>query len=71
MADKSATYTRRGWSGELDVRAIKVTMHMDILRCKTPEMVHKEIWAHILAYNLLHTAIAVATDDEGIETAAA
>ena len=24
-----------------------------MLRCKTPEMVHKEIWCHLLAYNLL------------------
>jgi hypothetical protein len=62
----SDLYERR-WSGELDVRAIKVTMQMDILRCKTPEMVRKEIWAHILAYNLLRTLIAVAADDEGIE----
>ena len=46
---------------------IKVTMQMDILRCKTPEMVHKQIWAHILAYNLLRTAIAVAADNKGIE----
>ena len=61
MADNQHLYERRR-SGELDVRAIKVTMHMDILRCKTPEMVHKEIWAHILAYNLLRTAIAVAAD---------
>ena len=62
----SDLYERR-WSGELDVRAIKVTMQMDILRCKTPEMVHKEIWAHILAYNLLRTAIAVAADDVWFE----
>jgi len=33
---------------------------MDILRCKTPEMVHKEIWTHLLAYNLLRTIMAVA-----------
>jgi hypothetical protein len=26
---------------------------MDILRCKTPEMVGKEVWVHLLAYNLL------------------
>jgi hypothetical protein len=30
-------------------------MQMEFLRCKTPEMVHKEIWAHLLAYNLLRT----------------
>jgi hypothetical protein len=36
-------------------------------RCKTPEMVHKEIWAHLLAYNLLRTAMAVAASENGIE----
>ncbi len=35
-------YERR-WDGEVDIRSIKSTMQMDILRCKTPEMVHKEI----------------------------
>ncbi|HEY2302992.1 MAG TPA: hypothetical protein VGH66_13930 [Acidimicrobiales bacterium] len=40
---------------------------MDVLRCKAPEMVHKEIWAHLLAYNLLRTAMAVAAAEVGIE----
>jgi Transposase DDE domain len=52
-------YERR-WSGEVDIRSIKSTMQMDILRCKTPEMVEKEIWMHLLAYNLLRTVMAVA-----------
>jgi len=59
-------YERR-WDGEVDIRSIKSTMQMDILRCKTPEMVHKEIWAHLLAYNLLRTAMAVAASENGIE----
>src|SRR4051812_33312342 len=59
-------YERR-WSGEVDIRAIKVTMQMDVLRCRTPEMVHKEIWAHLLAYNLLRTVMAVAAAEVGIE----
>jgi hypothetical protein len=59
-------YERR-WCGEVDIRAIKVTMQMDILRCKSPEMVHKEIWAHLLAYNLLRTVMAVAAGENGIE----
>ena len=42
-------------------------MKMDVLRCKTPEMVRKEIWAHLLAYNLLRTVIAVAAAENGIE----
>src|SRR5262249_4340447 len=47
-------YERR-WEGEVDIRSIKSVMPMDILRCKGPEMVRKEIWAHLLAYNLLRT----------------
>jgi hypothetical protein len=31
---------------------------MDILRCKTPELVRKEVWTHILAYNLIRTIMA-------------
>jgi hypothetical protein len=42
-------------------------MKMDVLRCKTPEMVEKEIWAHLLAYNLLRTVMAVAANENGIE----
>jgi len=41
------------WNCELDIRSIKHSLHMDILRCKTPAMVRKEIWCHLLAYNLL------------------
>jgi hypothetical protein len=59
-------YERR-WSGEVDIRAIKATMQMDILRCKSPEMVEKEIWAHLLAYDLLRTVMAVAAAGVGIE----
>ncbi|MFM8453695.1 MAG: transposase [Gammaproteobacteria bacterium] len=46
------------WSVELDLRSLKTVMKMDILRCKTPEMVRKEIWAHILAYNLVRKIMA-------------
>jgi hypothetical protein len=42
-------------------------MKMDILRCKTPEMVQKEIWAHLLAYNLLRTVMAVAASANEVE----
>jgi hypothetical protein len=59
-------YDRR-WDGEVDVRALKSTMKMDVLRCKTPEMVRKEIWAHVLAYNLLRTVMAVAAVEGGTE----
>ena len=42
-------------------------MQMDVLRCKTPELVHKEIWTHLLAYNLIRTIMAQAATKHGIE----
>ncbi len=42
-------------------------MEMDILRCKTPEMVRKEIWVYLLAYNLLRMVIAVAASINDVE----
>jgi hypothetical protein len=48
------------WHVELDLRSIKVTLQMDVLRCKTPAMVRKEIWTHLLAYNFIRTLMAQA-----------
>ena len=42
-------------------------MQMDILRCKTPELVRKEIWTHILAYNLIRTIIAQAASKHDLK----
>jgi hypothetical protein len=50
----------RRWDIELDLRSIKVVMQMDVLRCKTPEMVEKEIWVHLLAYNIIRGLMATA-----------
>src|SRR6476660_5032206 len=33
---------------------------MGTLRCKTPELARKEVWAHVLAYNLIRTVMAQA-----------
>lgn len=57
--DIAEVYFRR-WNVELDLRTIKTVMKMEMLRCKTPELVRKEIWTHILAYNLIRTIIAQA-----------
>ena len=47
-----ALYERR-WQVEVDFRSIKAVMGMDILRAKSPAMIHKEIAVHLLAYNLV------------------
>jgi hypothetical protein len=61
-----ALYKHR-WQGEVELRSIKCTLQMDILRCKTLDMVHKEIWTHLLANNLLRTVMAVAANENDIE----
>jgi len=41
------------WHVELDIRSIKQTLGMDVLSCKTPEMLKREIWVHLLGYNMV------------------
>jgi len=48
------------WHAELDLRSLKGTLQMDILRGKTPATVQKEFWAHLLAYNLIRKVMAQA-----------
>ena len=64
-ADIAALYRAR-WQAELDLRALKVTLGMDVLRCQSAAMVRKEIWAHLLAYNLLRTQLAQAAQLHGM-----
>jgi hypothetical protein len=56
------------WHVELDLRAIKTHMNMEILSCKTPEMVRKEIWAYLLAYNLVRQVMAQAAIQHGLRS---
>ena len=51
---------KQRWKIELDFRSIKTNMGMEMLRCKTPEMVRKEIAIHLLAYNIIRENLAQA-----------
>jgi hypothetical protein len=53
------------WNVELDIRAIKQTLHLDHLRCKTPNMVRRELWVTLLAYNLIRKLTATAAAVHG------
>ncbi len=64
---KLAELYRARWNAELDLRSLKRTMQMDVRRCKTPELVRKELWTHILAYNLIRTIIAQAAHKYHLE----
>lgn len=56
---------KQRWQVELDLRNIKTTMGMEVLRCKTPEAIDKEIWVHLLAYNLIRVLMAQAAERAG------
>lgn len=55
----SKLYARR-WHTELDLRNLKTTLAMDVLSCNTPQMNDKELWVHLLAYNVIRLLMAQA-----------
>jgi hypothetical protein len=62
-ADELAELYRARWQAELDLRSLKVTLGMDVLRCLSPAMVRREVWAHLVGYNLLRAVLARAAAD--------
>jgi len=58
---------RLRWHAELDLRALMITLGMDVLRCKSPAMVRKEVWAHLLVYNLIRAVLGQAAQEYGAD----
>ncbi len=48
------------WNAELDIRSIKSNLNLKHVRCKSPEMVRRQLWTTILAYNLIRSTAASA-----------
>lgn len=48
------------WNAELDIRSIKDSLNLAHVRCKSPEMVRRELWTTLLGYNLIRTTAAAA-----------
>jgi hypothetical protein len=59
-ADEIGELYRWRWQAELHLWSVKIALQMDHLRCKTPHRVRNELWMHLLAYNLIRRAMAVA-----------
>lgn len=64
--DALADLYRRRWIAELFLKDIKTTMRMKVLRCKTPEMIHKELTLFMIAYNLIRSLIWEAAINRGV-----
>lgn len=65
-ASALAELYHRRWNVELDIRSFKLDLGADILRCKTAEMVRKELWATALAYNAVRAIMARAAALGGV-----
>lgn len=61
----SQLYGKR-WQVELDLRHIKTTLGMEVLRCESAPMIEKEIWVYLLAYNLIRLLMAQAAIEAGV-----
>jgi putative transposase len=67
LAEEIAKLYRRRWQAELNLRSLKTVLQMDHLRCKTPHRVRNEFYMHLVAYNLIRQAMAVAAARAGVE----
>ena len=65
--DELADLYFQRWDIELFFRDIKTTMGMDILRCKTPDMVRKEILMYFIAYNCIRSLMLEAANKNSVK----
>lgn len=65
-ADDIADLYFQRWDVELFFRDIKTTIGMDILRCKTPCMVRKEILMHLIVYNCIRNLMLESSEKKGV-----
>lgn len=64
--DDLAELYRRRWQAELNLRSLKTILQMDILRGKSPDIVRKEVWLHLLAYNVVRRLMVQAAAQVGV-----
>ncbi len=62
-----ATLYRSRWRVELNLRHLKTTMRMDVLRCETMAGVSKELLMFAVAYNLVRLVMLEAASGQGVE----
>ncbi len=55
------------WRVELNLRHLKTTMKMDVLKCKTVEGVLKELTVYAIVYNLVRLVMVEAARRQGVD----
>ena len=66
-AEELAELYARRWKIELWFRDIKTSMGMEVLRCQSPGMIHKELEMFFIAYNLIRCLMAQASQEYGVD----
>ncbi len=66
-ADKIRALYAERWGVELHFPQIKISLGLDILRCKSPELIEKETIIHLIAYNLIRLFMQRAAADHGVD----
>ena len=64
--DSLADLYESRWQIEVNLRHLKVTMRMDVLRCKSPDGVIKELWAYMIVYNLVRMLMIEAAQQQDV-----
>ncbi|MCB9856564.1 MAG: transposase [Phycisphaerales bacterium] len=54
-AESIAALYRDRWMAELNLRSLKTTLNMEVLRGKSPDIVRKEVYMYAVAYNLIRS----------------
>ena len=62
-AEELALLYAKRWQIELWFRDIKTSMGMEVLRCQTPKMIHKELEMFFIAYNLIRCLMLRASQE--------
>lgn len=57
---------RRRWRLEMCLDDLKTTLHLETLRGRTPEMVHKELLMRLVAHNLIRCTMAEAATEHAV-----
>jgi Transposase DDE domain len=65
-AELAGLYLRR-WRVELFLRDIKSTLQLDVLSCKSPHMLHRELLMHLIAYNFVRCLMVESANLHGVE----
>lgn len=65
-AELAQLYLRR-WRVELFLRHIKTTLQMDVLSCKSPQMLYREVMMHLIAYNLIRSLMVEAASIHDVD----